>query len=221
MICMVAGMLADGVTLIRHARQAAQRYLLTRNIDIPCDQLVRSVCDLKQSYTQHGGLRPFGVSIIYAGWDPQNLFQLYRSYPSGVYEGWKAISVGQNSAAAQDFLERYYNEDIDLEEACVLAINVLKTASSSKIRTEQGMPWAFNCIYFFALELTEIICNSQSNLLRWNRLRMGRSVIVSGLPTKLLLCHRMTKGQRKHLNTKLSNSCLIPNNNECFFYYLF
>jgi len=29
---------------------------------------VRSVCDTKQGYTQFGGQRPFGVSILYAGW---------------------------------------------------------------------------------------------------------------------------------------------------------
>lgn len=32
------------------------------------DQLVRSLCDTKQGYTQFGGLRPFGVSLLYAGW---------------------------------------------------------------------------------------------------------------------------------------------------------
>ena len=32
------------------------------------EQLVRAVCDNKQGYTQFGGLRPFGVSMLYAGW---------------------------------------------------------------------------------------------------------------------------------------------------------
>merc|ERR1712000_186435 len=83
MICAVAGMTADANILINYARQAAQRYLLTYNEDIPCEQLVRRLCDLKQGYTQHGGLRPFGVSFIYAGWDNRRQFQLYQSNPSG------------------------------------------------------------------------------------------------------------------------------------------
>ena len=52
MICAVAGMTADANILINYARQAAQKYLLTYNADIPCEQLVRRLCDLKQGYTQ-------------------------------------------------------------------------------------------------------------------------------------------------------------------------
>ena len=35
---------------------------------MPIEQLVRTICDTKQAYTQFGGQRPFGVSILYAGW---------------------------------------------------------------------------------------------------------------------------------------------------------
>lgn len=40
-----------------------------------------------QGYTQYGGLRPFGVSLLYAGWDKVDQFQLYQSNPSGNYDG--------------------------------------------------------------------------------------------------------------------------------------
>jgi 20S proteasome alpha/beta subunit len=29
---------------------------------------VQTVCDHKQGYTQFGGLRPYGVSLLFAGW---------------------------------------------------------------------------------------------------------------------------------------------------------
>ena len=35
---------------------------------MPVEQLVRALCDVKQGYTQFGGLRPYGVSLLYAGW---------------------------------------------------------------------------------------------------------------------------------------------------------
>ena len=138
MITAVAGMTADANILINYARQAAQRYLLTYNADIPCEQLVRRLCDLKQGYTQHGGLRPFGVSFIYAGWDNQRQFQLYQSNPSGNYGGWKATSVGANNASAQSLLKQDYNEECTLKEACELAVKVLsKTMDSTKLSSEK------------------------------------------------------------------------------------
>lgn len=140
MICAVAGMTADANILINYARQAAQRYLLTYNEDIPCEQLVRRLCDLKQGYTQHGGLRPFGVSFIYAGYDPQRQFQLYQSNPSGNYGGWKATSVGANNASAQSLLKQDYKEDCTLKEACGMAVKVLsKTMDSTKLSSEKSV----------------------------------------------------------------------------------
>jgi 20S proteasome subunit alpha 3 len=138
MICAVAGMTADANILINYARQAAQRYLLTYNAEIPCEQLVRRLCDLKQGYTQHGGLRPFGVSFIYAGYDSQRQFQLYQSNPSGNYGGWKATSVGANNASAQSLLKQDYEENMGLKEACGLAVKVLsKTMDSTKLSSEK------------------------------------------------------------------------------------
>lgn len=132
-------MTADANILINYARQAAQRYLLTYNEDIPCEQLVRRLCDLKQGYTQHGGLRPFGVSFIYAGWDPKRQFQLYQSNPSGNYGGWKATSVGANNASAQSLLKQDYKEECDLKEACGMAVKVLsKTMDSTKLSSEKS-----------------------------------------------------------------------------------
>ena len=51
---------------------------------MPCEQLVSSLCDLKQAYTQYGGKRPFGVSILYMGWDSHHGYQLYHSDPAGM-----------------------------------------------------------------------------------------------------------------------------------------
>ncbi len=138
MICAVAGMTADANILINYARQAAQQHLLSYNEDIPCEQLVRRLCDLKQGYTQHGGLRPFGVSFIYAGYDELRNFQLYQSNPSGNYGGWKATSVGANNASAQSLLKQDYKEECTLKEACDLAVKVLsKTMESTTLSSEK------------------------------------------------------------------------------------
>lgn len=50
-----------------------------------------------KAYTQFGGLRPFGVSFLFTGWDEHHGFQLYHSDPSGNYGGWKATAIGANN----------------------------------------------------------------------------------------------------------------------------
>jgi 20S proteasome subunit alpha 3 len=77
---------------------------------MPIEQLLVELCDLKQSYTQFGGLRPFGVSFLFAGWDEHHGFQLYQSDPSGNFSGWFATAIGANNAAAQSILKTDYKD---------------------------------------------------------------------------------------------------------------
>ena len=151
MVCATAGLAGDADILINHARQVSQHYLVTSSADIPCEQLVRSICNLKQGYTQHGGLRPFGVSILFAGWDPERQFQLYKSDPSGNYVGWKATSIGQHGSSARKCLERQYEEDGDLKGACRLAFNILKDVLMLNLNSQEGMQNYFSSISSYCL----------------------------------------------------------------------
>ncbi|KAI3645541.1 hypothetical protein MP228_008469 [Amoeboaphelidium protococcarum] len=131
----VAGITADATILIQHARLDAQKHLMMYGEQVPVEQLVEKMCDLKQSYTQYGGLRPFGVSFLWAGWDDtyrlkdlrstaidsaeqeggsKSGFQLYCSDPSGNYAGWKAHCIGGNWASAQSILKQDYRDDLTL-----------------------------------------------------------------------------------------------------------
>ena len=57
-----------------------------------------------------GGVRPFGVSVLAAGYDKENGPELYQIDPSGAAFGWKATAIGKNYVNAKNFLERRYNE---------------------------------------------------------------------------------------------------------------
>ncbi|CAL9737518.1 proteasome subunit alpha type-3 [Monosporozyma servazzii] len=138
----VAGLTADAEILINTARFHAQDYLMTYNADIPVEMLVRRMSDIKQGYTQHGGLRPFGVSFIYAGYDDRYGYQLYTSNPSGNYTGWKAISVGANTSAAQTLLQMDYKDEITVEEATELALKTLSKTTDSSALTYDRLEFA-------------------------------------------------------------------------------
>jgi len=136
--CAVAGITADANILINYARLSAQRYSYTYQELQPIEQLVQSVCDLKHGYTQYGGLRPFGVSFLFAGWDKQYGFQLYHSDPSGNYGGWKATAIGANYQSAQSIMRSDYKEEFTLKDAIHLAIKVLaKTMDSTTLTSEK------------------------------------------------------------------------------------
>lgn len=138
MVCAVAGINSDASILINSARIQAQRYLQTYNEEIPCEQMVRWLSDIKQGYTQHGGLRPYGVSLLYAGYDDLHEFQLFMSNPSGNYSGWKATSIGSNNSTAQTVLKQEFKENLPLKDAVSLAIKVLsKTMDSSTLSSEK------------------------------------------------------------------------------------
>lgn len=137
--CSVAGITSDANVLTQQLRLTAQRYLLLYQEEMPVEQLVSSLCDLKQRYTQVGGYRPFGVSLLYMGWDRRLGFQLYQSDPSGNYSGWKATCIGNNSMSAISQLKQDYNEDgVNLDEALKLAVKVLsKTLDVQKLSSEK------------------------------------------------------------------------------------
>jgi 20S proteasome subunit alpha 3 len=115
--CNVAGLTADANILIDQARLRAGRYQYQYDEPIPMEQLVEHVCNYKQAYTQYGGLRPFGVAFLFAGYDSHYGFQLYQSDPSGNYSGWKATVIGANNQAGKSLLKNDYGSKPDEDDA--------------------------------------------------------------------------------------------------------
>lgn len=138
MVCSVAGITSDANVLTNELRLIAQRYQLSYAEAMPCEEMVSYLCDMKQSYTQFGGKRPFGVSILYMGWDKKHGYQLYQSDPSGNYGGWTATCIGNNSGAAVSMLKQEINDKITLQQAQDIAIKVLsKTLDMTKLTSEK------------------------------------------------------------------------------------
>ncbi len=129
--CAAAGFGSDARILINQARIYAQSNRLLYDEPIDVEALVRRICDLKQLYTQHAGVRPFGVSLLFAGIDSKGP-ALFMTEPSGVYWAFKAMAIGMGSSEAKRFLEKNYREDMKLEEAIKLAIAALIIAKKGE-----------------------------------------------------------------------------------------
>ncbi|KJH48266.1 multicatalytic endopeptidase domain protein [Dictyocaulus viviparus] len=134
--CTVAGITADANILINHLRWWAAQYKLSYGEEMPVEQLVQNLCNEKQRYTQIGGKRPFGVSLLYMGWDKHYGYQLYQSDPSGNYTGWKATCIGNNHQAAMSLLKQEYKSPT-LAEAKKLAVKVLWKTLDVKLTNEK------------------------------------------------------------------------------------
>lgn len=120
-----SGMGPDSRVLVKEGRKKAQSYFRFYKDPIPVSRLVQYLASVMQEFTQSGGVRPFGVSLLIAGYD-DNGPQLYQVDPSGSYFAWKASAIGKNMVNAKTFLEKRYTEDIELEDAIHTALLTLK-----------------------------------------------------------------------------------------------
>lgn len=127
-----SGMGPDSRVLVRNSRKSAQTYSRLYEETIPVSQLVRETAAVMQEFTQSGGVRPFGVSLLMAGFDDKGP-QLFQVDPSGSYFAWKASAIGKNMTNAKTFLEKRYTEDMELEDAIHTAILTLKEGFEGQI----------------------------------------------------------------------------------------
>merc|ERR1712150_447963 len=120
-----SGMGSDYRVLVKAARKLAQQYYLQYQEQIPTAQIVQRIASVMQEYTQSGGVRPFGVSLLICGWDNERPY-LFQCDPSGAYFAWKATALGKSMLNGKSFLEKRYSEELELEDAVHTAILTLK-----------------------------------------------------------------------------------------------
>jgi len=130
--CATSGIVADARVLVDYARVVAQIERVTYGERITVEALVKKVADLVQQYTQFGGVRPFGTSLLIAGVDDTGVY-LYESDPSGTIMGYRAWAIGRGKDDVVEMLEKEYKDDMSEEEAILLGFRTL-----NKVLQEEG-----------------------------------------------------------------------------------
>ncbi len=69
----------------------AQSFRLTCEDAPSVEYMARFIAKTQQSYTQRGGVRPFGVSSMIAGFASDKSPQLYLTDPAGTFSAWKVV----------------------------------------------------------------------------------------------------------------------------------
>ncbi|RLG99830.1 proteasome endopeptidase complex, archaeal, alpha subunit [Candidatus Bathyarchaeota archaeon] len=127
----VVGLGSDARVLIDQARIYAQSNRLLYDEPIDIEIIAKRIGDIKQLYTQHAGVRPFGVSILFGGVDKTGC-KLFMTDPSGSYRSFKAVALGIGRETAEKILKEEYREDLTLEEAIKLAVKCLVKALEAR-----------------------------------------------------------------------------------------
>ncbi len=130
--CATSGLVADARVLVDYARVVAQINKVTYNEPITVEALVKKICDYKQTYTQYGGVRPFGTALLVAGVDDTGP-HLFETDPSGALVEYKAGSIGSGRTVVMEIFEEKYKEGISMKEAVHLGLEALQKATEEEI----------------------------------------------------------------------------------------
>jgi len=127
----IVGLSSDARILIDQARIYAQSNKLTYDEPIDVEVVTKRICDIQQMYTQHAGVRPFGVSIIFAGVDKTGN-HVFGTHPSGTYRGYKATALGAGRETVLAILKEEYRDNMTLEAAIKLVVKCLSSALEAR-----------------------------------------------------------------------------------------
>jgi proteasome alpha subunit len=120
-----AGIISDARILINQTRVIAQQHRVTYDSPIDIESVIREISDIKQQYTQHPGVRPFGVALMVAGKNGKKS-KLYTSDITGNYFEYNAIAIGENDERLKETLRKEYRKDLTIEESIKLALKAFK-----------------------------------------------------------------------------------------------
>lgn len=131
-----AGILSDARILINHIRVTAQQHRVTYDSPIDVESTIREISDVKQQYTQHPGVRPFGVALMIAGKNKEGT-KLYTSDITGNYFEYNAIAIGENDEKIREQLRKKYKKEMKIDEAIKLALNIFKEVLGDNFNSER------------------------------------------------------------------------------------
>ncbi len=122
----ISGMIADGRMLVEKAQVEAQQHRMTYSEQVDMLLMIKKVSADMQAFTQYGGARPYGVSLLFGGMR-NGAPTLFMLEPSGIFFQFKAVAIGANSSEINKALEEGYKDAMDTDTLIKLAIKSLKT----------------------------------------------------------------------------------------------
>jgi len=133
--CATSGLVADARALVDRARIECQVNAFNYGEDLALESLVKKICDFKQSYTQYGGVRPFGTAMLIAGIDAAGP-HLYETDPSGAMMAYKAGGIGAGRNEVMEVFEKDFKENMTQNQAISLGLKALSAANENNLKSD-------------------------------------------------------------------------------------
>lgn len=133
--CATSGLVADARVLVDRARLDSQLNRLSYDEDIDVETLVKRTCDFKQTYTQYGGVRPFGTALLIAGVDADGA-HLFETDPSGALMAYKASAIGAGRNEVMGHFEESFEDGLSQEAAVTLGLEGLDRATEGGLKAD-------------------------------------------------------------------------------------
>ncbi|MCL5730102.1 MAG: archaeal proteasome endopeptidase complex subunit alpha [Candidatus Pacearchaeota archaeon] len=136
LIASVAGIMSDARVLIEKAQVLAQQHRVTYDSPIEPEAVIKEIADLKQQFTQYGGARPYGVSLMVAGVSNKKP-SLYTSDVTGNYFSYHANAIGENDERIKEKLREQYKKDLTIKKGVKLALDIFREVQGDKFNLER------------------------------------------------------------------------------------
>ena len=120
-----AGIVSDARVLIERAQLLAQQHRITYDSPIEPELVIKELANLKQQFTQYGGARPFGVSLMIAGIRGKKP-ELYTSDITGNYFSYHANAIGENDEKIREKLREAHKPELNIKKGVKLALDIFK-----------------------------------------------------------------------------------------------
>lgn len=124
-IVTAAGMSSDARVLIDQAQILAQQNRVTYESPVEPITIIKMLADRKQYFTQFGGARPYGVSLMLAGVNKGKAY-LYTSDVTGNFFEYKANAIGENDEKVKEILRKDYKEGMSIDDGIKFGLKIFK-----------------------------------------------------------------------------------------------
>src|SRR3989344_3054736 len=135
-IASAAGIQSDIRILVEKAQLLSQQHRITYDSPIEPELVIKEIANTKQMFTQYGGVRPYGVSVMIAGLN-ETKPELFVSDVTGNYYSYIASAIGENDDKIKEELRKEFKTDMEIKEGIKIALSIFKKIQDKEFDIER------------------------------------------------------------------------------------